>query len=130
MSYQAYKLLHLIGIVFLFTAVGGTVFLRFAGVRRALGEAAAQRLDATRVVGIIHGVALLLILLSGFGALARLDLMGGGIPGWIWWKLLIWALLGASVAVARKKPRSSAVLWWLLPLLGSAAAWLALYKPF
>ena len=130
MSYHAYKLLHLIGVVFLFTAVGGSVFLRFSGVRRALGEAAGEKFDATKVAGMIHGIALLLLLLSGFGALAKLNLMEGGMPGWIWVKLLIWVLIGGSIAVARKRPASAAVLWWLLPLLGSVAAWLAVYKPF
>jgi hypothetical protein len=31
--------------------------------------------------------------------------------------------------LARKVPRAAGVLWWLLPLLGTLAAWLAIVKP-
>jgi len=126
MTYSAYKVIHLLGVIFLFTAIGGSVFLRFSGVQQALEGAGA---NVRRVTGIVHGVALLVILISGFGVLARLDLMQGGVPGWVWGKLLIWLLLGAALPVARKVPRAAGVLWWLLPLLGTVAAWLAIVKP-
>ncbi len=126
MSYAAYKVLHLFGVLFLFTAVGGSVFLHFEGPRRALEEMGA---NVRRVTGIVHGVALLLILVSGFGIVARQELMQDGMPGWLWWKLGIWLVLGGALPMARKLPRASGVLWWLLPLLGTAAAWLAIYRP-
>jgi hypothetical protein len=126
MSYEAYKVIHLFGVVFLFTAVGGSVFLRFGGARRALEEAGA---DVRKVTGIVHGVTLLLIIISGFGIVARLGLMQDGMPAWLWLKLGIWLVLGAALPMARKMPRAAGILWWLLPLLGTVAAWLAIYKP-
>ncbi len=126
MTYSTFKVIHLFGVLFLFTAIGGSVFLRFGGVQKALEGAGA---NVRRVTGIVHGVALLVILISGFGVLARLDVMQGGVPGWVWGKLVIWLLLGAALPVARKVPRAAGVLWWLLPLLGTAAAWLAIVKP-
>lgn len=126
MSYETYKVLHLLGVIFLFTAVGGSVFLRLESAQRAVDELGA---GARKLTGIVHGVALLLILVSGFGILAVLDLMEGGIPGWVWWKLGIWLALGAALPVARKVPRAAGVLWWLLPLLGAVAAWLGIVQP-
>ena len=65
-----------------------------------------------------------------FGALARLGLTSLDlIPAWVWWKLVLWVLLGAAPFVLRKKAGLAGIFWWLLPVLGAAAAWLALYKP-
>jgi hypothetical protein len=131
MSLAAYKLLHVLGIVFLFAALGGSVLVHWV----RLEEAARAR--ARKIAGITHGVALLLVAFAGFGALAKLRLYVGEtdleavalLPGWVWGKIVIWALLGAAPFVLRRKPALAGVFWWLLPLLGAAAAYLAFYKP-
>lgn len=118
MDLNAYRLLHLTGVIFLFVAVGGAILAN----REGTAGAAARKLS-----GITQGVALLLILVAGFGALAKLGL---GLPGWAWAKLVIWLILGASPAFIRRRPDLAKVWWWGLPLLGVVAAWLARYKPF
>ncbi|HSL81477.1 MAG TPA: hypothetical protein VLF66_01795 [Thermoanaerobaculia bacterium] len=124
MSLAAYKLLHVAGAVFLFAALGGSVLVHWSG-------GASDR--ARKVAGITHGLALLLVAVAGFGALARF--MGDATNQlsywefWLWGKILIWFLLGGAPFLLRKKPQLAGVFWWLLPLLGAAAAWLALYKP-
>lgn len=116
MSLLAYKILHLIG-----------AFLLFA----ALGVVALRPADRSKLATASHGIALLLIVVSGFGMLARLGLMHGwSFPLWVWIKLVIWLLLGAALVLARRMPQLAALWWWLFPLLGGAAAYLALYKPF
>ena len=120
MSLVAYKLLHVAGVFFLFAAIGGSILANREG---AAGAA------ARKLTGITHGLALLLIAFAGFGALAKLGLTSAGIPGWVWGKVVIWLLLGAAPFVLRKKPSLGVLFWWLLPLLGAVAAWLALYKP-
>ncbi len=121
MSLAAYKLLHVVGVVFLFAALGGSVLVQWAG-------GASDR--ARKIAGITHGVALLLVAVAGFGALARLGLTSLDlIPAWAWWKMVLWVLLGAAPFLLRKKPGLAGLFWWLLPVLGAAAAWLALYKP-
>ena len=50
-------------------------------------------------------------------------------PAWVWLKFLIWLALGGIVVAFRKAPQASTLLWWILPLLGGLAAYLALYKP-
>jgi hypothetical protein len=121
MSLAAYKLLHVAGVVFLFAALGGSVLVHWSG-------GASDR--ARKIAGITHGLALLLIAVAGFGALARLGLTSLDlIPAWAWWKMVLWVLLGAAPFVLRKKAGLAGLFWWLLPVLGAAAAWLALYKP-
>lgn len=94
-----------------------------AGVGRAMGGGA----GSYRGSGILHGLGLLLILVSGFGLMAKL-----GIPmtmGFFHVKLLLWLLLGASFALVRK-PRFSQPLLLALPLLGGIAAYMGIFKPF
>lgn len=119
MTYLAYKLIHLVGVVLLFTALGALVV-------RQVGGHSSPRDRGGRLAGMTHGLALILIVVSGFGALAKLGL---GLPVWAWAKLGIWLLLGASLLAIRRMPSAAPWLWWLLPILGGVAAWLALYKP-
>lgn len=123
MTLAAYKLLHVLGIVFLFAALGGSVLVHWV----RLEEPARAR--ARKIAGITHGVALLLVAFAGFGALARLGLTSAALPLWVWGKIVLWALLGAAPFVLRRRPALAGAFWWLLPLLGAAAAYLAFYKP-
>lgn len=122
MSLETYKLLHIVGVVFLFAALGGSVMIHWTG--------AASSERARKLAGLTHGIALLLVAFAGFGALAKLGMGGlGDIPGRLWLKMGVWALLAAAPFVLRKRPALAGLFWWLLPLLGAAAAWLAFYKP-
>ncbi len=121
MSALTYKILHLLGVLLAFTALGGATLRALAGT----GEDAAGR----KLAGITHGVALLLILISGFGMLAKLG-YDFPFPLWVWLKIVIWLLIGASVAVIRRLPAQATTFWFALPVLGAAAAYLAIYKPF
>lgn len=119
MSLLTYKILHLFGVFLLFAALGH-ITLRAA-------EGASGR---SKLAGISHGVALLLIVVSGFGLLARLGLSHDWAwPTWVWLKLLLWLLLGGALVLVRRAPRLGTLWWWLIPLLGAAAAYLALFKP-
>ena len=119
MSPQLYNVLHILGVLLAFTALGGAALAALAG----RGDDAPGR----KLASVTHGVALLLILVSGFGMLAKLKL---GFDLWVWLKLTIWLIIGASVAGIRRLPAQAALFWFALPLLGAAAAYLAIYKPF
>ena len=124
-SYTAYRLIHVIGLLVLFVALGG---LSYASVREARGEGHGA---FRKVAMAFHGLGLLIILVGGFGLLARIGVQHGvGFPGWVWGKLGIWLLLGASVVIPGRKPEWAGALFLALPVLGGIAAWLALYKPF
>ncbi len=117
-----YEILHIVGIAMLFVAIGGVA------VHAANGGTKSS--STTRpIVGTLHGVGALLILTGGFGMLARMGLVQGGFPGWLWGKIIIWTILSAIVLLPYRKPSLAKPFLYLLPLLAGAAVYLALYKP-
>lgn len=121
MPYVAYKLLHYAGLFLLFTSLGGLCALRLAGSPGPQGE---------RWLKILHGVSLLMILLAGFGLLARIGQAApGGWAAWVWLKLALYAFMGAAPALIQRAERLAGLLLVLLPLLGLGGALLVLYKP-
>lgn len=86
--------------------------------------------SAKKALAIIHGVGMTFLLVGGFGMLARLGIVHGGLPGWVYAKLAIWLFLGGSMVLARKKAAHGTKLILLWVFVGGLAAYLALYKPF
>lgn len=119
MSLQLYKVVHILGLLFVFASLGALTLQAY------IGKPPDDK--GRRLAGLTHGVALLIVLVSGFGALARL---GMGFPGWVWVKLVIWLVMGGIIVLIRKMPQLAGVLWVVLPLLGTLAGYLAIYKPF
>lgn len=119
MSNTAYKLLHLFGIFLLF---GGLGSLWMLSASRSGDRAASMR----RLVVATHGVALVLILVAGFGMMARLGIMTAW-PAWIWIKLAIWLLIGGLPVLLRRAESAPGPLFFLAPLLGLIAAYAALF---
>lgn len=118
LSIAVYKILHYLGVFTMLTALAATL---------ARGEQAPNEADPWRKrLGIVHGVALFLILLGGFGMLAKLGL---GFPGWAMAKVGIWIAFGGLVA-ARKRPSTAGWALVLLPVLAVIAGWLGYAKPF
>lgn len=109
-----YKLLHLIAMLSALVALGGLITGPSAGFRKALVA--------------VHGTAMLILLVAGFGAHAKLGV--DGFPPWLWGKLAIWLVLGGIVVPIRKKPESKGLWLVLVIVLASLSSWLALYKPF
>ena len=103
--------------------VGG--FLLFAAIG-ALCLGAADDPRGRKLGAIGHGVGLLLVLLTGIGIIARSHI---GFPMWVWWKIVIWVLLSVSLVVIRRAPGLRVPLFFLLPVLGGIAAWLAIARP-
>ncbi|MCP3963585.1 MAG: hypothetical protein GY719_37595 [bacterium] len=119
MSPLLYEVLHIFGILLAFISLGGVTLRAMSGQR--------ENGPGDRLAVITHGVALLVILVSGFGLIAKL---GYGFPGWIWAKIVIWLLIGGLITLIRRMPQHATVFWFTIPLLGGFAAYLALYKPF
>jgi hypothetical protein len=122
-SYSVYRLVHLFGIFLLLMALGGLSW----GARRWNTDAGPSR----RTGLILHGLGLFIVLLGGFGLLARIGVVhGASWPGWVWAKLVIWIMLGAVVVIPQRRPGWAGALLILVPVLGGVAAWLAIFKPF
>ena len=120
-SYETYKLFHVLGILLIFFGLGGVAVHAAGGgqrndnpLRKALASA--------------HGIGLVLLLVAGFGMLARLQLSFGS--GWLWGKIVIWLVLGFATMLPYRSPALARWAVVVFPLLGLAAAYLARFKPF
>lgn len=123
MSYEFYKVVHLLGILLLFTALGGSAMLALRGGTDEERKPFRKLLMAT------HGTALLIIFVAGFGLMARKGMMGAGWPGWIYVKLGVWLVLGGAVTYVRKQPQLGKIWYFVFPLIGAVAAYSAVFKP-
>ena len=123
MSYPFYKIVHIFAVLLLFTALGGAAMHNAQGGTRAT--------NAKRgLVGMTHGIALMLILVAGFGAAGKAGFFEGGFPGWLIAKIVLWVVFGAALTPLSRVKGSGRVLWLVRPVLGGVAAWLAIAKPF
>lgn len=107
MTIEIYKLIHYVGIIILMMSFGSML------------------MQYTKKAAMSHGIGLLLILVSGFGMQARMDL---GFPTWLIVKLVIWLLFGACIVLIKRKVVSGAVAWGLIITLGALAAYIASFK--
>lgn len=118
--FLVYKAFHVVGVMLVVVALGGMA------VHAANGGTRDQSLTR-RLTTATHGLGLLLILVAGFGMLARLG--GSAASGWVAIKLVIWLLLGAAAAVPYRRPQLARVVFLLAPLLAALAAVVAITKP-
>lgn len=122
-SHQFYNVVHIVGLVLLMVALGGI----------ALNAPANGHPGSVRsrwLAGAFHGLGLFLILLGGFGMLARLGIVhGASWPAWVWVKVAVWGVLGVAALLPRRFPGTAKPLLLLLPVLGGLAAYMAIYKP-
>jgi len=113
-----YKVLHLIGIIMLFLSIGGAVI-------RAAANQQNEKLE--KFVLINHGISLLIIVVAGFGLLAKLGMI---FTGWVVVKIIIWLLMAVIILPIKKMPEKKSVWWYTALILGAIAAFMAIYKPF
>lgn len=120
MPYTVYKLIHIIGILFLFTTAGGVALYAANGGKK-------DENVARTWVAVIHGLTLVVILISGFGLVAKI---GTGFQMWVWAKFALWFVIGSCALLPLRRTEFGYRLFFLIPLLGALAAFLAIFKPF
>lgn len=120
--YFIYKLVHFIGLFLMIMAMSGMIHHAINGGKKELDKLRKQAM-------ISHGVGSFLVLLGGFGMMARLGLTDG-LPGWIIAKLAIWTVVSGAVAMIYRAEQLQRALWWGLLALLSLAAYLGIIKPF
>ncbi len=114
LSYQTYKVIHLASI-FIFLSGAAVLLL-------ARPEGKAWKM--------ITGISSLMILVAGFGLLARLGLTSG-MPPWVVAKIVIWLIVtGMGHIVAKRFPGAAVKAYWATMILAVFAAYLAVVKPF
>lgn len=110
MSYEFYKVLHLTGLIMLFLSLGALAY-----VPR----------DKRRPMMIVHGIGLVLMLVAGFGILAKL---GIGMKPWVHVKLAVWVILALVPTYIRLKPGKPLLTSIVVILLGALASYFAIAK--
>ena len=124
MSLTFYKLMHILGILLVFLGLGGRAVLA--------AQSEPRKAPGQKLVGILHGAGLLIVLVGGFGMLAKLGLNGEELQGlgWVLVKMVIWILLGGSIMIPVRKPEWTTP--WLVAVtaLAMVAGYFAFYKPF
>lgn len=112
--------MHILGFLAVFVSLGGLWGISFKGNVNS---------PHRKAMALIHGIGMTLVLISGFGMMARLGLVAG-MPGWIYAKLVIWLILGGSMILAKRQAHLGPILivGWLV--IGGMAAYIAILKPF
>lgn len=124
LPYGFYKIVHLIGITAAWTALGALALHHANG-----GTKEGNR--SRKSVSALHGIGLLLVLVGGFGMLARIGFRHGtNFPGWLWVKIAVWLVIGAAAALPARRPALAKPTLFVLPLLAGLATAMAVYKPF
>lgn len=114
MSYQFYKMLHVISIVVFFS----------------LFAAAAYSGQSTKKNKALTGIMLLIILVGGMGLVAKVGIShGAGWPLWLKAKLGIWFIVGvAGHVIIKRAPQHAVKAFWASVGLLTLASYLANYK--
>lgn len=125
LSRNFYEIVHILGIALIFAAIGGVAVHAANGGTRATSR-------TRELLASVHGGGAFLILLGGFGMLARLGFRGtlADFPGWLWVKIIIWTVLGGLTLLPYRRPQLAKPFILLMPLLAALAAYMAVYKPF
>ena len=111
MSLQFYHFLHLIGLILVFIGIGG--MLSSEGAKKAM---------------MWHGIGLLISIISGFGMLAKLGIMGT-MPVWAWIKIGLWLVLGFLPVLAKRRVIATPLVVLIAAITGAALAYLGYFKP-
>jgi hypothetical protein len=119
MPYEIYKILHLVGLVLVFSGLVGLMTIKMSG-----GQLEGK---SKSFVFITHGVGILLMLVSGFGLLAKLGL-ARDMPNWIYFKILIWLFFGGAIALVKRKGQLGWPIYIALIAIFILAAYFGVYK--
>jgi uncharacterized membrane protein SirB2 len=123
LSHSVYNVAHVVGIIMIMAALGALALHAMNGGTR----------ESNRARGLIaglHGLGAFLVLLGGFGMLARIGFQHGSpFPGWLVVKIVIWLVLAGLVVVPYRRSALAKPLLLALPVLGGLAAFMAIYKP-
>src|SRR6185312_16904153 len=111
MNPQTFKIIHIVSILLLFYAFGA---LSFVGK-----PSDGSNTRPGRGYKALHGIALLLILLTGLAQMMALK-VGFAAP-WIHVKLGVWLLLGAALPLITRKPQWRSWVWLVLLALAAVA---------
>jgi NAD/NADP transhydrogenase beta subunit len=106
MSLPFYHYLHLIGLILVFIGFGG--LFSSEGAKKAM---------------MWHGIGLVISIVSGFGMLAKLGIMGT-MPVWAWIKIGLWLVLGFLPVLAKRRVIAAPLVVLIAAIVGAALAFI------
>lgn len=115
MSEPTYRLLHFAGLLLLYGAIGCIAMHKGEGKPPKLGT-------------ILHGVGLVVMLVAGFGMLARMEIHWPW-PSYVMVKVGLWVALGALPILMRKKILPGVLGLLVAAGIGTFAFWLVQTRP-
>lgn len=119
-TYFLFKIVHLTGIFFVFSALGGHMF------RASIGSKEDNPLP--KFIGMFHKVGLILVLLSGLGLLKHFSHIETF--GWVIVKFFVLLMLATWPLYLYGDKKKLPLLGTAAVLTGLVAAFCAVYKPF
>src|SRR5688572_17005378 len=118
-SRDVYEIVHVLGIAFVMCAFGGiAIHASTGGAWKGAGS--------MRALKVAHHLGMLCLLVGGFGMLARIGIVQGGIrgfPGWLWAKIAIFLVIGGTVALPYRRPQLALPAFFLTPTLAALAVY-------
>ena len=93
MSAQFYKVIHIVSLAAVLLSLGGASFATYA--------AGGKPIALKKYFGMVHGFGILLMLIAGFGMIAKMGIVWP-FPNWILVKALVWVALSGWIAVVYK----------------------------
>lgn len=116
MSYEFYKLLHIVSIIVFVSGIGLSLVANYSA----------------KFNKILTGISSLLIFVAGMGLIARLGFPHGEPwPAWLHVKITIWALVAIGGPIMNKRvSKGKAAIFYGIILLVTCAAYTAINKPF
>jgi hypothetical protein len=114
MPVSLYQFLHIVGALTVFFALGGAIATSMSGGGK------------NKLFSILHGIGVLLLLVAGFGNLAKL---GIGFPTWVQIKIVLWLIVATLPMLINRMPNKATILWTSTLAIGIVAVFLAVYKP-
>ena len=101
-----------------------TIFLGLGGMLACAGRDSGR---APVLFTVLHGLGLLVVVVAGIGRAHKLEY---GWPAWMLLKIGCWLVIAVLPALARRGKIPPTVAVVLAVLLGFAAIWIAVNKPF
>jgi hypothetical protein len=122
-DHGTYKLVHLSGIFLMIMSFGSLIYQSLIKE-----ENQPQGGLSKRNLSIIHGVGLLMVLIGGFGMLARQGVVGAW-PNWVSLKFTIWLILTFMIIAIKKFKDQGSLFFWFIILMAMTAAYLGIKHP-
>lgn len=111
MPLAVYHILHIVGLIL--------VFIGFGALLSSEGAKSSMKW---------HGTGLLISLVSGFGMLAKMGIMGA-MPVWVYIKLGLWLVLGGLPILAKRRVVKPVVVVVVAAMIGACMGYLGYMKP-